>query len=734
MSGGREGAGGEDGGGEALAVIAAAEGVEVATGEHERVEGAGGVTAGGVGGAEVAGVGLPDPAVGVLVRSGLLGGLQPDIGGGAPLLAGVRELAGGPLLVLAGGEGLGPLIEGRLLQRGGTVAGAVGGLLERAGEGLERVGLGVGAVAGERRAQGGVDGVAGRQPAADAVLLQGGGGAVAEDAIDGAHDEADAAQVGLQAGDIEALHAGREDAVRGRAGLQDVGEGEVVGAVSHGREGNAGAGARARSARGPSGAILAAMARRRWFRWLLWSFGALVLAVAGIALRVACILEELPTRPLVRLGPVEPVLVLRDVRVFPATGPEFLEHQDVVVEAGVIAALRATGGPLPAGARVIEGHGERTLLPGLVDAHVHLLSSGGAPWQTYGFAPEHNLEAHLYAGVTTVFDLGGFAGDLAALAVRVEAGELPGPRIFHTDQPITAPGSHPLPTARELLPWPLGQLLPLLIPAVATPTQARAAVDAIADKGVDYIKAICDHIPADSPDLDADSLQAIVAAAHARGLKAFVHIGSAEEAVRAVRAGADLLAHGVRDPLTPAQAAELARVPMVVTLAAWLGVAAIEEGAYTPSALDHAITPPQILDAVAGPAGARMATIPVLGDMARSVDPAVMQANVRLLHAAGATLLVGTDSALPGAYPGGGLHEELRLLHTAGVPVADLLLGATSRAAQVVRAQPDFGAVAPGLVADLLLIEGDPRVDIGATSRIALVVRAGRVVERLAPP
>ena len=93
MSGGREGAGGEDGGGEALAVIAAAEGVEVATGEHERVEGAGGVTAGGVGGAEVAGVGLPDPAVGVLVRSGLLGGLQPDIGGGAPLLAGVRELA-----------------------------------------------------------------------------------------------------------------------------------------------------------------------------------------------------------------------------------------------------------------------------------------------------------------------------------------------------------------------------------------------------------------------------------------------------------------------------------------------------------------------------------------------------------------------------------------------------------------------------------------------------------------
>lgn len=470
---------------------------------------------------------------------------------------------------------------------------------------------------------------------------------------------------------------------------------------------------------------------------VLWTLGAALVAIVVIVLRVVWVvwfMAALPTRPLVRLGPVEPVLVLRDVRVFPATGPGFLEHQDVVVRAGAIAAVQATGAPVPAGARVVEGHGERTLLPGLVDAHVHILSSGGAPWQSYAFAPEHNLEAHLYAGVTTVFDLGGFAGELAALGERTAAGELAGPRIFHTDSPITAPGSHPLPTARELLPWPLGSLLTLVIPAVATPDEARAAVAATAAKGVDYIKAICDRIPADSPDLDADSLAAIVAAARERGLKTFVHIGSAEQAVRAVRAGADVLAHGVRDPLTPAQAAELARVPMIVTLAAWLGVEAIAAGRYTPSALDRAITPPEILDEVAGPAGARIAGVPVLGDMSRSVDPAVMQANVRLLHAAGATLLAGTDSALPGAYPGGGLHEELRLLHAAGVPVEDVLLGATSRAARVVRDAPDFGSIAPGMVADLLLIEGDPRVDIGATSRIALVVRAGRVVERLAPP
>lgn len=475
---------------------------------------------------------------------------------------------------------------------------------------------------------------------------------------------------------------------------------------------------------------------RRWLVRGSWLLLALLVIVGGLALRVACSFEALPVWPLVELGPVEAVMVFRDVRVFPATGHEFVEHQDVVVRAGRIEAMRPTGSPVPAGARVIEGLGTRTLMPGLIDAHVHVLSSGGAPWQRFHFVPEHNLEAQLYAGVTTVFDLGGFAGDLEELAQGTEAGTLAGPRIFHTGQPITAPGSHPLPAARALLPWPAGSLLGLIVPTVATPEQARAAVASTLADRVDYVKAICDHIPADSPALDGASLQAAIEEAHARGFKIFVHVGDAAQSVHAAEAGADVLAHGPRDRLTPEQVAALARtrVPIVMTMAGWIGVHAIREGSYAPTQLDRAITPPVVLDEVTGAAGARLAATPVIGAMAAEVDPSVMRGNARVLYEAGVPLLIGTDSALPGAYPGGGLHEELRLLHEAGVPVSELLLAATSRAAAIVASEPEFGQVRPGLVADLLLVEGDPREDIAATTRIVEVVRAGRVVRRLARP
>lgn len=475
---------------------------------------------------------------------------------------------------------------------------------------------------------------------------------------------------------------------------------------------------------------------RRWLRRGLLGLLLVLLVVGGLALRVACSFEALPVWPLASLGPVEPLLVVRDVRVFTATGHEFLEHQDVVVRAGRIEAVRATGEPLPAGSRVIEGMGTRTLMPGLVDAHVHVLSSGGAPWQRFHFAPEHNLEAQLYAGVTTVFDLGGFAGELEALAQKTGAGTLAGPRIFHTGQPITAPGSHPLPAAGALLPWPAGSLLGLIIPTVATPDEARAAVARTVEDRVDYVKVICDRIPADSPAIDAASLQAAIAAAHERGHKVFVHVGSAADAVLAAEAGADVLAHGPRDRVTPEQVAALVRtrVPVIMTMAGWIGVNAIAAGTYQPTALDRAITPAVVLGEVTGAAGGRLNSTPVIGAMAREVDPAVMRGNARVLYEAGVPLLIGTDSALPGAYPGGGLHEELRLLHEAGVPVSELLLAATSRAAAIVAEDPDFGQVRAGLVADLLLVEGDPREDISATTRIVRVVRAGRVVKRLERP
>ena len=106
---------------------------------------------------------------------------------------------------------------------------------------------------------------------------------------------------------------------------------------------------------------------------------------------------------------------------------------------------------------------------------------------------------------------------------------------------------------------------------------------------------------------------------------------------------------------------------------------------------------------------------------------------VRRLHGAGVVMLVGTDSPLPGVYVGGSFHEEMRRMVEAGVPAGDVLLGATGRAARWIEAAPDYGTVEVGKVADLVLVEGDPVVDIGATRAIVEVWRAGRPVGRKVP-
>src|SRR6202042_2785790 len=104
--------------------------------------------------------------------------------------------------------------------------------------------------------------------------------------------------------------------------------------------------------------------------------------------------------------------------------------------------------------------------------------------------------------------------------------------------------------------------------------------------------------------------------------------------------------------------------------------------------------------------------------------------NAKDLFDAGVTILVGTDAdGADGAFPAN-IHEELIALHEAGLANADVLLGATSRAAQFLEAAPDYGTIEPGKSADLLLVEGDPLADLSATSHIVAVVARGRALER----
>src|SRR5262245_45591423 len=168
-----------------------------------------------------------------------------------------------------------------------------------------------------------------------------------------------------------------------------------------------------------------------------------------------------------------PALWIHDVAVLDVASGKRTPGRDVLVRGERIEAIAATGAqPAPEDAEVIEGTGA-TLLPGLVDAHAHLVSDPSPPWALQLPDPEWVMRSYLYAGVTTIFDAADSSGDAFERRERVAAGLLLGPRIFTAGAAITAEGGHPVAMVRSLAPWWLAwYLAPRMAVQVSTPEQA----------------------------------------------------------------------------------------------------------------------------------------------------------------------------------------------------------------------------------------------------------------------
>jgi imidazolonepropionase-like amidohydrolase len=428
-------------------------------------------------------------------------------------------------------------------------------------------------------------------------------------------------------------------------------------------------------------------------------------------------------------------IVVKDVTVFTGRDTILLDHQDVLLRGDRIEWVRATGGELPSDAHVLDMTGKGvTVMPGFVDAHVHLTASGAALWAPVKADLRQNAATALDAGITTVYDLGGVSKQLEKAEKKIEAGKWNGPRILHTHSPITTPGGHPIPAIQALLPKAAAGLVTKLIPQVATPDEAAGTIDKMLKQNVDFIKVICDSFSPGLPEMSDAVLQALVAESHLRQQKVFVHVASTQNVLSAIAADADVLAHGpYRSQLTEAQAKLIAEagIPMIYTLAACTGVSHMMKGEYQPDVIDKLHNESCMLDPVTGASGKQFAEAPVLGGFGLEVlkHAPYQQENIRMLHGFGQKFLIGTDSPIPGAYAGSGFHLEMEGLHTAGVPAGEILLGATSRAALILQGDPDFGFVQAGKVADLVLIQGNPLLDLKATRNIAFLVRNGRLFE-----
>ena len=343
--------------------------------------------------------------------------------------------------------------------------------------------------------------------------------------------------------------------------------------------------------------------------------------------------------------------VITNVRL--VDGGRLSLRTSVTVENGLIAAVGEDATRL-ASSQVIDGAGG-VLLPGLIDAHVHLDGPG-------------RLDLLAGYGVTTALDMASVPEETSALR------GLPGTTdIRSAGIPAIAPGSlhahFPGVGARGL---------------IGGPDEAQKFVaDRIAE-GSDYIKIV---IGSPLADHEQATIDALVAAAHSAGKLVVAHASSVESVAKAQLAGADVLTHAPLDGVLPAAAAEQAREAgrvVIPTLTMMAGIVAN-------------IAPP----------GADYAH-------ARASVAELHAAGVPVLAGTDANQTAGTPS--PVAH-GPGLHDELALLVDAGLTAAEALDAATSRPATYF-GLTDRGTMESGRRADLVLIDGDPLADIRATRSI----------------
>src|SRR5579862_3847600 len=408
--------------------------------------------------------------------------------------------------------------------------------------------------------------------------------------------------------------------------------------------------------------------------------------------------------------------VIRNARIF--DGEKIITGATVVVGDGKIAAV-GSNIATPRDAQIIDATGD-TLMPGLIDSHVHI-------WT------RDVLASALAFGVTTELDMFMRWREAQHWKEQESKGSFDIADFRTAGTCVTSPAGH---GTEEGFP----------IPTINSPEEADAFVDARIAEGSDYIKIMYDFGDNYSV-MSPETMAAVVKAAHKRGKLVLVHIGSYEGAIEAIEAGADGLAHLPHDR-PPAKdfgafvKAHHAFVETTLAIPRFLfgtgggGETIVDDPMLAPYLLTSdagnlkGITPikPEVhgmllhhLEQLKDPTPFEVRERESLKGIAPDQYEAFSNAEetLRLLDRAGVPILVGTDAA-NAATAGALMHAELETVVKAGLSPSEALADATSVPARIFSLN-DRGRIAPGLRADLLLVRGDPTVDIGATKDIVAI-------------
>ncbi len=408
----------------------------------------------------------------------------------------------------------------------------------------------------------------------------------------------------------------------------------------------------------------------------------------------------------------EAPLAILGARLVDTSGAESGDPVIVLVRDQIIQAV-AGEIEIPSDARVINAEG-KYLLPGLADMHNHLRSGTFVP----GDKPAQILQQMLPWGITTVFDPAVHGSAYQLLRDEISKDPDSFPRVFLTDGLFTAAKG-----------WGRGHE-PL------SASEARTMVQSMKASGSDAVKLMYDDMSWATTRpfavLDPAIMAAIIDEAHKLDMKAFVHAPVLELAAEAVAADVDCLLHGIiSDPISPELIESMLEhgTCYMSTLTMFhtnVGYAAWADRLEEFDKYDR--LDPAMLEAFRLPA--------VQGGTARLDNTAfaaqqlpVLRANLLRVAKAGVPIVLGTDTGIPGVLPGIALQLELVMHVDAGLSSRQALDGATRNAAAMLDQASVFGSIAPGLAADILIVDANPLEDIRNIREIYRVIHAGRVYD-----
>jgi len=368
----------------------------------------------------------------------------------------------------------------------------------------------------------------------------------------------------------------------------------------------------------------------------------------------------------------------------PMTDAVVVLHGGQIAAAGPRASVR-----IPPGAQVIDCTG-KFLTAGFWNSHVHIFTPGLLHAREGSAAAlSSELEAMLTRwGFTTVFDIASVLDNTLALRRRIESGEVRGPRIFTVGEPLF--------TKVPIYVVDFVAAQHLVFPTVHTPEEAAARVRELAQHGADGIKLFTGSYQGGTVDnMPVAMVRAAADEAHRHRLPVFAHPQNTAGLEAAIDGGVDILAHTAPQspPWTPEFVARLknAHMALMPTMTLW----------------DFE---------------ARKAN---LKDADREGWIAAMEAELRAFSQAGGEVLFGTDVGYTDHYD---TALEYTLMSRSGMTFPQILASLTTAPARRFGASAHSGRIAPGMDADVVVLDGDPAKDITALAKVHLVIRGGNVL------